>query len=206
MCDGSTISSALSSFAGACSAELTSNAAVTLLYDALYVVSPMKTALCAQSDSGSYCLLSSSNSSSSSSGSVASAASDAQKYISTSDGTLNGTTFSSTNLPFMFLQSSLSSAQCTTCTRNIMTAYINTMSNVPYAPGTSNSVLLSSQPTLYQAVTTTCGSNFLSGAVQAAGGLGTGSSSSSNGSLRSFGFDIQTASAVIFSMLMALMF
>lgn len=84
----------------------------------------------------------------------------------------NITTYRNTNLPFLFLKSSLSTdALCTACTRNILTAYINFESSVPYAPGIAQSPLLAGQSDLYLGVQTKCGSNFLSGAVQAAGGL-----------------------------------
>jgi hypothetical protein len=86
-----------------------------------------------------------------------------------------------------------------------MTAYINWESDSPYAPGLSQSTLLSTQNTLYGAVTSICGSSFLSGVVQAAGGLGTGSTST-NGSLRSVGFDIRTISVALVSMFVALLF
>ncbi|KAJ3936460.1 MAG: hypothetical protein NXY57DRAFT_1058505 [Lentinula lateritia] len=208
ICDDSLFRSTLSSFASACSSELTSNSDVVGLYDVLYIISPMKTALCSKSDSGSYCALSATSTSSSaaasaSGASAATLASQAQQYISTSSGTVNGTTFSTTNLAFMFLQSTLTSAQCTTCTRNIMTSYINFESNAPYAPGIASSSLLSQQTSVYNAITSVCGSNFLSGVVQAAGGISTGSSD--NGSLRSSALDIRTIAAVIVGITMAFM-
>jgi len=176
-----------------------------MLYDILYLNNPMYTALCSKSDSGSYCALTSTTTTSSSAAaaSVVAAAEDAQKYIS-DNGALNRTAFTKDSVPFMFLSSSgLTSAQCTTCTRNIMTSYINWESDSPYAPGLANSQLLSGQTALYNALTTTCGSGFLSGAVQAAGGLGTGSKD--NGSLKSTGFDIRTVAVALVSMLMASM-
>jgi len=69
----------------------------------------------------------------------------------------------------------MSAAQlCTTCTRNILTPWITLGSNNPYGPGMSNSLLLAGQPALYQAINSKCPSGFLSGAVQAAGGLSGG--------------------------------
>jgi len=50
-------------------------------------------------------------------------------------------------------------------------------SNVAYAPGLGNSQILDTQPSLYDAVKSKCPASFLSGAVQAAGGLGKGLSS-----------------------------
>eukprot|EP00914_Ancora_sagittata_P022728 GHVO01045067.1.p1 GENE.GHVO01045067.1~~GHVO01045067.1.p1 ORF type:complete len:279 (-),score=12.52 GHVO01045067.1:88-924(-) len=202
-CDDSVIRTALSTVSAACSTELVSNKAVITLYDASYMLSPFKSALCAKSDSGSYCALSSN----SSSNSVATtAASNAQNYFSTSSGTINATTFSSSNVPFMFLSpTSITSAQCTTCTRNVITSWINYMSNFPYAPGVTNSVLFSSQSKVYQAVVSTCGTNFLSGAVQAAGGLGTGSSTTSNGASRVVDIGLKDVAVFVGGVAMAYM-
>jgi len=58
-----------------------------------------------------------------------------------------------------------------------MTAYINFESDIPFAYPLNDSVLLSGQLSLYNAVQSKCSANFLSGAVTAAGGL-SGSSSS----------------------------
>lgn len=87
----------------------------------------------------------------------------------------NTTTYQDTNLPFMFLQPSMPSSElCTTCARNILTAYIDFESSSPYAPGLSNSLLFAGQISLYNNVTSKCGQSFLNGAVQAAGGLSSG--------------------------------
>ena len=47
-------------------------------------------------------------------------------------------------------------------------------SAIPYAPGLGHGPLMSGQTQLYLAVQNTCGATFLSGAVQAAGGLSGG--------------------------------
>ncbi|KAL5520218.1 hypothetical protein ACEPAG_9431 [Sanghuangporus baumii] len=87
----------------------------------------------------------------------------------------NITTFRSTNLPFFFLSKDTPSEQlCTSCTRSILTSYMTFEQSMPYALGIPNSPLLGGQSDLYNAVTSECGSNFLSGAVQAAGGLSDG--------------------------------
>lgn len=64
-------------------------------------------------------------------------------------------------------------------------SYIEFETNVPYAPGLANSLLLGGQPDLYNAVQNTCGKNFFSGAVQAAGGLASGLLGSSSAAPRS---------------------
>jgi len=87
----------------------------------------------------------------------------------------NITTYHDTNLPFLFFTPSLDATTlCTACSRNVLTAYINFESNDPYAPGLSQSLLLDTQSDLYSAIQQKCPSGFLSGAVQAAGGLSGG--------------------------------
>lgn len=88
--------------------------------------------------------------------------------------TPNMTTFGSSNIAFLLISPDLpSSTLCTPCTRNVLTSYINFESSVPYAPGLPSSQLFPGQSDLYNAVQRTCGASFLSGAVQAAGGLAT---------------------------------
>lgn len=60
-----------------------------------------------------------------------------------------------------------------------MGAYTKQLSDVPYAPGLPNSQLLANEPALYSAINSVCGAAFLSGQVQAAGGLATGAASRS---------------------------
>ncbi|ETW80052.1 hypothetical protein HETIRDRAFT_477638 [Heterobasidion irregulare TC 32-1] len=193
-CDESTIRSQLASFYSACSAELTSssNQDVIRTYDVLYALTPLKTAICAKDDSGRYCVTTlsdivSSNATSvrvstSSSGSKSSIAdtlwtSISSKSVSRRAETAqvalipNVTTYRESNILFLFLDGTLSSSKlCTTCTRSVMTAYMTFEASVPYAPGIANSVLLSGQSDLYSGIESTCGSSFLQGSVQAAGG------------------------------------
>ncbi|KAL5525408.1 hypothetical protein ACEPAF_9278 [Sanghuangporus sanghuang] len=87
----------------------------------------------------------------------------------------NITTFRSTNLAFFFLSEDTPSDQlCTSCTRSVLTSYMTFEQSVPYALGIANSPLLGGQSDLYNAITSECGSSFLSGAVQAAGGISDG--------------------------------
>ncbi|TFK48264.1 hypothetical protein OE88DRAFT_1664745 [Heliocybe sulcata] len=182
-CSDSNIKSQLASFYSACTAELTSNANkdVIRMYDALYALTPLKTAVCAQDDSGNYCVTQIAKAASSSaSGNLATA----QKYLWSAQTSSkravsmiepNATTFTSYNLPFLLLTPSTPSATlCTSCTRSILTAYINFESSVPYGPGLDKSSLLSGQSALYKGVVSTCGESFMSGAVQAAGGIKSG--------------------------------
>lgn len=210
-CPDSTVRSQLLSYYSACSAELTTNINTDVLrtYDVLYVLTPLREAVCSKSDNGKYCVTQlNTTSSSSTAGNVAlvtpnkqqalqqylysttDSAASARRDVSNSTTALipNTTTFQDTNLVFLFLDPKMNSTQlCTTCTRNILTSYITFESSLPYAPGLNKSLLLGGQSALYNAVTTTCSSGFLSGAVQAAGGLSSGLMS---GSPRSIHADV----------------
>ncbi|KAH7927554.1 hypothetical protein BV22DRAFT_1060682 [Leucogyrophana mollusca] len=200
-CPDSTIGGQLSAFYSACSAELTSspNTDVIRTYDVLYLITPLREAVCAKDDNGKYCVTELANSTSSSAaGNVdietPSSNENLQKNLwipagETADTTVtrrdisnttaalipNTTTFQDTNLVFLFLQPAMSSGQlCTTCTRNIMAPYITFESKIPYGPGLGKSPCMSGQSALYDAIQSTCGQSFLSGSVQAAGGISSG--------------------------------
>ncbi|WVQ73625.1 hypothetical protein IAR50_003205 [Cryptococcus sp. DSM 104548] len=230
-CSDSTIRSWLTKFYSQCSTELTSsdgyNAEVRELYDILYVVNPLKDAVCAvDSSNQEYCVneIVSSEASNSSTTSTASnstalfanfAASDSvlspiqlaasNLYIEVSSSasslkkrvlstlssraaqsvnmatiiTPNATTYKSTNLPFLFLQPTLSSsALCTPCTREVMVAYIEWETQVPYALGLSKSPILGGQSALWSAINSTCGTAFVNAIKSQAGSSLTTSSTS----------------------------
>jgi len=169
-CPNTLIREKLADFYAACNAELTDQLDKTVLldYDILYAIMPLKDAVCSKDDSGKYCATETTAPSSASGPSNNKRApGDPQVAFIP-----NITTIGSTNLLFLYLTGDLPSAQlCTTCTKNVLSAYIAWESDVPYAPGLSNSLLLSGQISLYQGVTNTCGKSFLGGAVQAAGGI-----------------------------------
>jgi len=219
-CTQSLVSAELAKFYTACRAELTSgNTDVIRTYDTVYSVLPFLNALCSQDDSGAYCvtkipatLAKSTSSASASNGLNVALASDSslspeliQHYLH-QEATLrrrdtavylNASTFDNTNLMFLFLRGDLTSdVLCTTCTRKVLTSYINFESNVPYAPGIAKSTILSGQSALYTGVQSTCGSSFLSGAVQAAGSL---SGSSSSGASRGMVAEMITVALGVFA-------
>jgi len=181
----------LTRFYEKCSAELTSspNNNVKTIYDILYALGPFKTALCSKDDSGSYCVTKIPATPGSQNNIVN--PNPPPAIVPRADQTAvmpNIAKYQETNLPFLFLQpqndddgkpSLESDDLCNACTRNIITAYINAESDVPYGPGLSKSILLGKQDELYKAIVNTCGGNFLSGAVQAAGGLSGGTFPSS---------------------------
>jgi len=191
-CPDSLIREKLADFYSACSAELTSapNQQIRDLYDVLYVLTPFKQAICSEDDSGNSCLLDGSNSSSNNTALPSQSSFDQiQKSLSytPSNGTslssqsedavlANLTTFHNNNIAFLFRNGTWDESNlCTTCTRSILTGYFNYESDSLYAPGLSNSQLLGGQDLLVSAIQQKCGVNFLNGAVQAAGGIKSGS-------------------------------
>jgi len=165
-CPESLIRGKLTEFYPACSVELVDqpNEGVLRIYDVLYSINPLKTAVCAKDDSGSFCALKSQ-------GTTPVRRSTLERRADAI--TPNIQAYHDSNLPFLFLTAELeNSLLCTTCTRNILSSYFQFESNIPYVPGIQNSDLLSGQAPLYTAVQAKCGENFLSGAVGAAGSLG----------------------------------
>jgi len=203
-CPEDLLRSKLTAFYAACQPELTtnSNAGVIRMYDVLFALYPLTQAVCSKADDGKYCVVELGSTTSSSS----SGAGNVQLEKSTSDADLkqaqdnlwtpassnpvsrrdeqafypNTTTFHDANILFLLLKSTLSTTQlCVPCTRLVLSAYINYESAIPYAPGIAQSPLMSGQVALYTAVTNGCGVSFLSGSVQAAGGISGGIISSS---------------------------
>jgi hypothetical protein len=135
----------------------------------------MRNSACSKDDSGNYCVLSSPKS----------AAKDLSLYSpgtgSSAQAAMvpNIKTFHDNNIAFLFYKPDLDAASlCTTCARQVLTAYMTYESDVVYGPGISNSPLLDNQPALLAAVKDKCPAGFLNGAVQAAGGLSGGTLSS----------------------------
>jgi hypothetical protein len=212
------LSGKLASFAQACTSELVASPVVAVrnIYDTLYMLVPFRNAVCCKNDSGQYCATestASTNTTSSQNGTnavnvvVGSKNGDVQKYLwsTTTSASLsrrdsvamvpNTTTYASSNIAFLLLEPSLSETLlCTTCTRNIITSYISFETDIPHAYGVGESSMLGGQMPLYTAVQSKCGSNFLSGAVQAAGGIAGGILS---GAPRTVGGDFKSTLAVM---------
>lgn len=84
----------------------------------------------------------------------------------------NSTTFTSTNLPFLFLSSSMASdVLCSECTKTVMAQYIAFQMKIPFAQGLSNSLLLSGQSQLYKGIGAKCGDGFISDIQNQAGSV-----------------------------------
>ncbi|TDL14685.1 hypothetical protein BD410DRAFT_809544 [Rickenella mellea] len=200
-CPDSLIRGKLADFYTACTPELTGdspNADVLLSYDVLYVMTPLQQAVCSKNDNGAYCvtqipsdIVPASSKEASSPNQLPLDVIDSNLYTTSSSAPKvkranttttvspalvpNSTTFRTSNLIYLFSTPSESSTDlCVSCTRASLTPYINFQEAVPYAPGITNSPLMGGQSALYSAITQKCGANFMSGAVQAAGGLGAG--------------------------------
>lgn len=84
----------------------------------------------------------------------------------------NGTTFTSTNLPFLFLSTAMSSDElCTDCTKQILAQYIGFQMKIPFAQGLSQSLLLSGQADLYNGIGAKCGDGFINDIQDTAGSV-----------------------------------
>eukprot|EP01126_Amoeba_proteus_P032347 TRINITY_DN31568_c0_g1_i1.p1 TRINITY_DN31568_c0_g1~~TRINITY_DN31568_c0_g1_i1.p1 ORF type:complete len:207 (-),score=25.11 TRINITY_DN31568_c0_g1_i1:190-765(-) len=153
----------------ACRAELSENPKVASMYDMLYVITPMKQAICSKGDDAKWCVMSSNTLGGAS-------ASDIQSSLYTQNGQTvipNTDKFSENNIPFLLLKPELDKETlCKPCTRNVLAAYIDYESNVPYAPGLAKSQLLQPQTPLFNAVKEKCGDSFMDNQVKAAGGIG----------------------------------
>jgi hypothetical protein len=159
------------------------NVDVVRMYDTIYTIIPMRTSICAKDDSGTFCVLASPSAGTKETSSDI----DLAKFLTTlytTPGALtrrapvdtpNMSTYHDNNIPFLFYKPDLEASNlCTSCVRQVLTAYMTFESNVVYGPGLPNSQILDKQPALYEAVKNKCPAGFLSGAVQAAGGLSGG--------------------------------
>jgi hypothetical protein len=198
-CPEALFRSKLTAFYAACQPELTTNAnkAVIMAYDVLYALFPLTKSVCSKADDLKYCVVELGTTTSGD----ASPSGKVQLVKSTPDADLkqvqanlwspassspvsrrdeqaffpNATTFRDSNILFLLLKPTLSTGQlCVSCTRSVLSSYIDFMSAIPYAPGMAASPLMGGQPSLYTAVTSGCGPSFLGGSVQAAGGISGG--------------------------------
>ncbi|RXW22449.1 hypothetical protein EST38_g3406 [Candolleomyces aberdarensis] len=172
-CPSSVFASAITSFYSACSAELTQTPVEDLVkvYDLVYVLPAYRAAICSKGDDGNWCVASAAPIDGTTASTIQSAL-----YTQTGDDIVpNTATFSTYNLPFLLIGPD-SPNLCQTCTRNVLNAYIQHESSLPYAPGLGQSQLLNKQSALFAAVQEKCGASFMDNEVKAAGGLGTSNS------------------------------
>jgi len=211
-CSESVIRSRLTDFYSACSNELTSspNPAVVRAYDVFYVLYPFSQAVCTKDDSGNYCVLEVGSTSNSTNTLLSSSSPDSSPANNLWEPLPSGNTrrdqeqvivpnlqeFNSLNLVFLGILPSLGSDKlCKSCTRNVLNQYIQFMSSIPYALGIPNSPLMSGETDLYNAVQQKCGAPFLSGSVQAAGGI---ASNILNGGAAGLSVNARTVAGALF--------
>jgi len=190
-CPESLIRTDITKFYSGCNDELTTkpNQLVRNMYEVLYTIYPLQQSICSKDDSGDFCVKGPSITTRDFDEDASFSFSKllALLYIKTDNGALtrrdqaivpNITAISQSNSMFLYFTPDLNKDKlCVSCLREIMAAYIDFESNIPLAYELDNSTLLSGQLPLYNAIQSKCPANFLSGAVQAAGGL-SGSSSS----------------------------
>jgi len=216
-CSESVIRSKLTDFYSACSNELTSspNSDVIRAYDVLFVLYPFSQAVCTKDDSGNYCVLEL-GSTSNSTNTLLSDPTNTPPADDLWDPLPSGNSrrgeeqviipnlsqFKSLNLVFLGILPSLPADQlCQPCTRNVLNQYIQFMSSIPYALGISNSPLMGGETDLYNAVQQKCGAPFLSGSVQAAGGIAGGIL---NGGAAGISVNIRTTAGALFAIVFGL--
>ncbi|KAI0000761.1 hypothetical protein BJV74DRAFT_820453 [Russula compacta] len=161
-CDPTLFGAQLSLFYQACQDELVTQKIpqVIVTYDVLYAFVPLQAALCTKDNSGNYCVANMSSSTTTKRASL---------YRRDAQQAFRGRY----PIPWHTAQPPRDKL-CTTCTRNIMNVWITQLQKYPYGPGLNSSSLLAGQSALYNAISQTCGNNFLGGEVQAAGALATG--------------------------------
>lgn len=231
-CDDATIRAQLDAFYTACSSDLSSDStsadteSLKLNYDTLYILNPLRNAICARDASNNYCLLSmaSSNQTSLADEAVANATApataqgayktikDAAKAalgsLSTSlrrraetdsNAVPDATKFTSTGAPFVFLTGALPQQQlCTFCARAIMASYIAWEQQLPYQLGLASSPLLAGQQKLWSGMNSTCGPNYMASMNALAGTAATSAAGSLSPSTASMASALILAAGVAF--------
>lgn len=162
----------LAEFYQACQPELTTSKIpdVAVLYDSIYMLTPFVASLCQKDSSGNFCVTTQSSSTTNTTKRSSLDRRDSEQVYMP-----DASVFSQDDVAFLGISPNSAAAQlCTPCTRGVMNSYTSQLNSYPYGPGAGNSVLFPGLTTLYNAITQKCGSSFLNGQVQAAGGLATG--------------------------------
>ncbi|KAG8813111.1 hypothetical protein FRC17_001667 [Serendipita sp. 399] len=197
--------------------------AVIAIYDVLYLITPLRGAICSK-DSKGYCINQLSGISSSSSSGAASASSSASaaassvpakraedlyKRQTTVDGqeTLgsfapNTTTYNHDGLPYLFLTDRTPREKlCQPCTAKIVSSYVAFEDVTPYALGLAHSPILSGQFALWKKIKEQCGSDVV---TEILGSVSSGGSSSGALARVDRGSAVFTAAGAIIAGLAAL--
>jgi len=198
-CPESVIRSQLADFYPACMDELVTNPnpGVLKVYEVMYSLPAFQKVVCTKGDDGNFCATVNRG--------VANVALTKRDLEARADAlTPNTKAYAQSNLPFLFIKPDMPrEALCTPCTRNILSAWFNFESQIPYAPGFDTQSVLSSQPPLVAAVQSTCGQNFFAGSVAAAGGLGNSGSIFDNAAVPKAGSSVVAAVVGVLSFIAA---
>lgn len=178
-CDSSLIRQYLSQFWTACDTELRAeNSQILAIYDVLYLLNPFHQAVCTRDDANDYCVLNIASDTASENSTASTTAKRSlfgedghiKKRQAVADSTVSGAELSSSNIAFLFLQTtSDKDVMCSSCAKNVMASYISFETSIPYAIGLANSGILGNQANLYNAMAKTCGQDFTTSINQAAG-------------------------------------
>jgi hypothetical protein len=149
LCDPTTIRSSLADFGDKCGADMApadgsaGKQEIINLYDTLYLIVPLKGAMCSKNSAGKYCVNEMNGSSSQKRDIYGRADSDTPDLAS----------YSSSGLPYMFVTpSSNQDVLCSECTGQIMNSYVGFETVTPYALGIANSPSLSGQVPLWDKI------------------------------------------------------
>ncbi|CEH17954.1 hypothetical protein CBOM_04329 [Ceraceosorus bombacis] len=198
-CDSGTIRKKLSDFYSACRAEVQATQQQVLeVYDFLYLINPFRQAVCTKDDSQKYCLLNIAPTAAKTATTKRSLGTDdpelsgaarrhdavqvaeeivrRQTTVAADDnldqgvGATAASSSADTNIAFLFLQpDAQKDVLCSSCTKNILAAYIEFETSIPYAIGLSRSSQLKGQSDLYKSAKKTCGNDFTVSINQIAG-------------------------------------
>jgi len=157
-CKQSDVQATITAFYSACNDELASGAndSIRTTFDLVYMLIPLRNAVCSKDADGKYCL--------NKAKSKASASNPDQTTLQ-----IQATNWVSTNLQYLFVGPDDSpDILCTNCTQHILVSYIQFENLVPYPIGISNSLLLRDQKTLWQAIGSKCSTEYLNNILDSA--------------------------------------
>ena len=116
---------------------------------------------------------------------------------------ISSSSLSNSNIAYLFLQpTSDKSVLCSSCSKNIMAAYISFETSIPYAIGLSNSDILNGQSQLYSTMKSVCGDSFTTSINEVAGTTAFAAVGGANQVATRLGLGLATAGLVVFGLLM----
>ena len=161
-CNSDLIRQSIAKFWDNCHSELQSdNADVKALYDYLYMLNPLKDAICSKDTANNYCLKSVAKTAASTGASRRSLVEDLEPESSYQELSRRQAASNSSNTAFLYLSpDSDPDLLCSECAQNILAAYVAFETSIPYGTGLQNSDKLKIQSELFRAGKSKCGKNF----------------------------------------------